>query len=517
MVVSLVAGLTALTVLRHRTLRRSMEEAATTYTALISEPMAEAARLYAETGRRMLRHRVDRLLALNPDVLELVVVDVSGRVVLRADARDVVTFPDPDRAPVVEDPDQLSAIRGLETTARRVSGNETSAAFQVISPAVEEWGRHSFSLVASFSDRRLTGELRRALATFAGFLVVGLVLAGRVSVVLSRTITRDVERLREGVRRIQEGRLEERVQLDSDDEIQELADAFNAMAEKLRQTIERLQNINQKLETLDQAKADLVANVSHELKTPLTALRGYLELLVDGALGPLGDDARQALDVCLRNVRRLSVRIEELVQLSRFERAGVLELTMESVALARVLHQVAETMTPRIDDKGLVCTLNLATDLPPVWGSPEHLERVFLNLVDNAVKFTSRGGQIRISAEPFRREDRRGVLVRIADTGVGIPSHELLRIFDRFYQVDPSSRRRYGGMGLGLSLVRSIAEAHRGAVWAESEVGRGSSLSVWLPTRPAEDSSGHHVVVRRSCSGTLPAATRGEAEDAGGP
>lgn len=504
-VVSLIAGLTALTVLRHLTLRTTMEEAAATYSALISQPMAEAARLYAETGRRMLRQRVDRLMTLNPDVVKLVVVDVSGSTVLSADSRDVMTFPAPDQAPTIADAGVLDAVRGLETSTSRVLGESGDRVFQVVAPAVEEWGRHRYSLVATFSYRRLNRELTSAIAIVAGFLVVGLVLAERVSVVLSRTITRDVDRLREGVRRIQEGRLEERVEVHSHDEIQELAVAFNVMAEKLSQTIERLQAANRELETLDQAKADLVANVSHELKTPLTALRGYLELLAEGSLGALGEEAGQAVDVCLRNVTRLTVRIEELVQLSRFERSGIHELTMESVHCARILHQVVETLTPRIDEKGVICTLNLASDMPAVWGSPEHLERVFLNLIDNAAKFTSKGGYVRIGAEPFTRDQRPGVLIRVADTGVGIPSSELLRIFDRFYQVDPSARRRYGGMGLGLSLVRSIVDAHHGAVWVESEVGRGSVFFVWLPTRPSEDSSGQHVVVRRSSSGRLTA------------
>ena len=125
--------------------------------------------------------------------------------------------------------------------------------------------------------------------------------------------------------------------------------------------------------------------------------------------------------------------------------------------------------------------LQVQPDLQAVEANPEQVEQVFLNLLDNAVKFTPHGGTVLVIAETCDHEQRKGVLVRIQDSGVGIPTTELIRIFDRFYQVDPSSRRRFGGMGLGLSLVHSIVEAHRGAVWAESEEGVGSVFFVWLP------------------------------------
>ena len=127
--------------------------------------------------------------------------------------------------------------------------------------------------------------------------------------------------------------------------------------------------------------------------------------------------------------------------------------------------------------------IEVQPDLHTVEANPEQIERVFLNLLDNAVKFTPHGGTVLATAEACNHEEREGVLVRIQDSGVGIPHSELVRIFDRFYQVDPSSRRRFGGMGLGLSLVRSIVEAHRGSVWAESEEGVGSTFFVWLPNR----------------------------------
>lgn len=491
-VVSLVASALALTWVRQISIRRAMEESARTYASLITLQVVDAARMFQTTGRHILRQRLDRFLSMNPDVIRLEVVDVDGLIIMRADRSGVETFAEDDAMPVV-DAELLDAVRGLETVATRIGTPDDGRTYRVVAPAVEEWGRHSYSLVAVFSYRGLDRQITHSLWLVLAMLLIGLVLANRVSVVLARTITRNVGRLQEGVQRIQEGHLDERVEVDSGDEIQELAEAFNTMADKLLQTIERLREANRELEKLDQAKVDLVANVSHELKTPLTALRGYLELLAQGDLGELGASAERAVEVCQRNVRRLSLRIEELVQLSQLEKRGFDQLTMEMVRIDQLLHSAVETLEPRFSDRGVVCTLNLATDLPMIWGSPEQIERIFLNLLDNASKFTSEGGFVRVAAEPFVRDRKEGVLVRVADTGVGIPANELLRIFDRFYQVDPSARRRYGGMGLGLSLVRAIIEAHRGRVWVESEVDRGSTFFVWLPSRSVEESSGAHA------------------------
>ena len=363
-----------------------------------------------------------------------------------------------------------------------VEGPGGDRVYRVVAPVVDQWGVHHFSLVGTFSYTGVDRQLRNSLWLSALILAMGLVLTQWVSVTLARGITRDVERLREGVFRIQEGHLEERVTVHSRDEIEELAEAFNLMADELLATIQRLREANRELETLDQTKADLVANVSHELKTPLTALRGYLELMTDGDLGGLPEEANRAAMICRKNVQRLSLRVEELVQLSRFERFMTLDATREEVELWAVLEAVIESFKPRIEESGIEIDVELEHGLEPLLLNLEQVERVFFNLLDNAVKFTPDGGRVAVEVGAESRDGHNGVLVSIKDEGVGIPRSELVRIFDRFHQVDPSSRRRFGGMGLGLSLVRNIVEAHRGAVWAESAPGSGSTFFVWFPS-----------------------------------
>ena len=467
-----------------------MERSARTYASLISEPLTYLVGFLGSSGKGLLDQQVAQLRELNDDVERLEIVDVRGNVVLRAEGDSVVLFGDGIEPPMVTDRELLRAISSLEATAGQVTEADGSDAYRVVAPVVKQWGEHVYSLVGTFTYANVDRQLRSSLWLSALILAVGLGLTRWVSVTLAGSITRDVNVLRAGVMRIQEGRLEERVSIDSRDEIEELADAFNLMADELVATIRQLRAANRELETLDQTKADLVANVSHELKTPLTALRGYLELMAEGGLGAISEESIRAVMVCRKNVERLSLRVEELVQLSRLDRFTTLDSAREEIELRSILEGIIDTFRPRIEGGGIHFVLQVQPGLQILEANPEQIERVFLTLLDNAVKFTPKGGTVLVFVEACDHEQRHGVLVRIQDSGVGIPATELNRIFDRFYQVDPSSRRRFGGMGLGLSLVRSIVEAHQGAVWAESEEGTGSTFFVWIPqVEPTTESS----------------------------
>ena len=480
-VLSLVLSALVLVVFRHYSVRRNMEQSARTYASLVSKPLATLSGFLGSSGGGILDQQVAVLRELNQDVSRLEIVNVRGEVVLRAESGAVNVFGDGVEPPSVTDSEILRAISRLESTALRVTETDGTRVYRVVAPVVQQWGEHIYSLVATFSYERVDRQFRSSLWLSALIIVVGLGLTHWVSVTLAGGITRGVERLREGVQRIREGDLNERVSVSSRDEIEELAEAFNAMAEELQSTIRRLREANRELETLDQTKADLVANVSHELKTPLTALRGYLELMSDGGLGEVPNEARRAVMVCRKNVQRLSLRVEELVQLSHLERFTSLDKKREEVALRPLLEGIVDTFRPRLEERGIDLALRLDRDLPLLESNGEQIERIFLNILDNAVKFTPEGGTVLIVAETSAHGGRDGVLVRVRDSGVGIPQSALVRIFDRFHQVDPSSRRRFGGMGLGLSLVRNIVEAHRGAVWVESVEGSGSTFFVWLP------------------------------------
>ncbi len=487
-VASLLGSGGALVISKQRSLVRSMQEAAQTFSQMASLPLAKNVDVYRETGRHLLRLHVARMAQLNPDLVRVRVVDVEGKLAMDAKIHagdvDLVTYPRASSPESFKNPELLEEIQALDVTARPVRSSGGHRLFRVVAPAVETWGQHAYSIVADFSYARINRELvHTALATLF-FLGVAVAFAYSVAVLLARTITQNLDTLHRGVRDMSADRLGERVVVESGDEIQDLAEAFNAMADRLQASIAALQEAYARLESLDQAKRNLLANVSHELKTPLTAIRGYVELFQDGLLGELTPPATRAIEVCKNNVLRLSSRVEQLVELARLDRDDVLAVTAP-VDLPLLLKGIVDTVWPRLEAKRQTCSLHMEAGLPTVMGSSEHLERAFINLVDNAIKFTPQAGLIRITGRRLDEENERGVEVAIEDTGVGIPEQDLSSVFERFFQVDPTSRRRYGGMGLGLALVHRAVELHGGRVWAESTVGKGTTFHVWLPVAGA--------------------------------
>jgi two-component system phosphate regulon sensor histidine kinase PhoR len=232
---------------------------------------------------------------------------------------------------------------------------------------------------------------------------------------------------------------------------------------------------------VEQVRRDFVANVSHELRTPLASIKSVIETLEGGAL----DDPAVARDFLSRadaEVDRLVQMVEELLELSRIE-SGELPLAQEPVQMAAVVADAVERLRPQAEKQGLSLTLEAAPDLPPVIGDAERLERVVVDLIHNAVKFTPAGGSVHVSAGLADG----GVTVRVSDTGVGIAPEDLPRIFERFYKGGRS--RGGGGTGLGLAVVKHVVEAHGGTVSVESEPGRGSTFSFSIPaSSPPGDS-----------------------------
>jgi signal transduction histidine kinase len=486
-VVSLVVSTVGIITYRFVTTRAAVESAARSFSALVSVPLYRSTEMYVDQGLTApVEKQVRRLLQLNQDAKRLEIVRIDGSVAISASRDSVRFWPRGDSSPPVQPSGFRPTLNAEQQVASRVREKDETV-YRVVVPFQDIDEPLLYAMVATFSYNSLYSETKRTVLVALFALALGLVITQRVSAVLASGITKNIDRLHVGVQRIRAGKLDEPVDVRSGDEIQELAEAFNEMSAELLETIGRLRTANSELQTLDQMKADLVANVSHELKTPLTALKGYLELLDRGDLGSLPSEARRAVSVCGRNVERLYLRIEELVDMSRMEKAWPDAASSKPVDLNVLIPSVAATLNQRMREKELRFYFESPPGMSTVAGNSDQLERAVLNLLDNGVKFTPRGGCIKVVAEECDNEGREGVLIRFSDTGVGIPKHQLVKVFDRFHQVDPSVRRRYGGMGLGLSLVQSIIDAHRGLVWAESENRQGSTFFVWLPCRPLGD------------------------------
>ncbi|HSY21987.1 MAG TPA: ATP-binding protein [Polyangiaceae bacterium] len=229
------------------------------------------------------------------------------------------------------------------------------------------------------------------------------------------------------------------------------------------------------LRRLESLRRDFVANASHELRTPIAAVRSATETLRSGALDD-GPAAMRFLDIIERNAQRLQSLVEDMLELSKLE-SNEFKLKRERVELQRVVPIVLALFRERADKKGVRLSAELPSALPPVDGDPRALEHVLSNLVDNAVKYCPAGSRILVGASAD--EDR--VRLVVADTGPGIAPEHLPRVFERFYRIDAGRSRELGGTGLGLSIVKHMVEAMRGKVSVESSVGQGSTFQVALP------------------------------------
>ena len=225
---------------------------------------------------------------------------------------------------------------------------------------------------------------------------------------------------------------------------------------------------------LDRLKDAFIQNVSHELRTPVTIIYGYADLFARGELGELKTDQQQPMAIIARRASALSDMVSDLTIILQ---AQMRELRGAEVDLGKLVHNVLGDFELASETAGLTLTADIEQDLPLLTGDPDHLHRMLDNLVDNAIKFTPSGGSVAVRLE--RDEDC--LVLDVVDTGIGIPADQLGRVFERFYQVDGSTTRRYGGTGLGLALVWEIVMAHGGTVKLESKVDEGSAFRVTLP------------------------------------
>jgi len=239
------------------------------------------------------------------------------------------------------------------------------------------------------------------------------------------------------------------------------------------------------LRKLERIRRDFVANVSHEFRTPLTAIQGFAETLIAGALDDPQNRGR-FLNIILEHARRLARLTEDLLKLSQMD-ADRLEIEINPVKVSQLVESCYETARHRAAEKELMLTLapGLSQDLPDVAGDARRLQEVLQNLLDNAIQYTLPGGKIILSAE--LKND--GVVFTVSDTGIGIPTADQPRIFERFYRVDAARSREAGGTGLGLAIAKHLIEVHGGRLWVESEVGVGSRFHFSVPLFDPERAS----------------------------
>ncbi len=311
-----------------------------------------------------------------------------------------------------------------------------------------------------------------------GAALLAAAVTALVSLWFAKTLTDPIAAITRAAAALARGDLKKRVAAAGPEELQRLARSFNFMAERVSAVME------------DQR--GFVANAAHELRTPLTTIRLRAEALAEGAK----DDPQVATEFLMditNETDRLSRLVDELLDLSRIE-TGLIAPRRAPVSVGRVARAVADELAARAAETGVSISVDAAENLPAVNADADQIRQVFINLIGNALKFTPRGGAVDVKSVAVKQaqdSDRLGaggwLLTTVRDSGVGIPAEDLPHIFDRFYRSDkarardPATGASGGGAGLGLAIVKSIVEQHGGRVWAESQVGKGTTLSFALP------------------------------------
>ena len=231
-----------------------------------------------------------------------------------------------------------------------------------------------------------------------------------------------------------------------------------------------------RLKKLERMRVDFVANVTHEIKTPLTAILGFVETLQEGAIEDR-ETAKKFLSTIARHAERLNRLVDDLLTISNTE-LGELHFSFESVALSGIAQSALHMIQLKAEEKKIELTSAIPEDLPLIRADRDRLSQVLINILDNAVKFTAEGGRVTLVASPAADQE---VAVRITDTGIGVPRDEISRLGERFYRVDKTRSRELGGTGLGLSIVKHLMAAHKGRIEIESQLGRGTTVSLYFP------------------------------------
>lgn len=342
-------------------------------------------------------------------------------------------------------------------------------------PFTDEWPHRE---LIRHRDRMLLGilfispepsieaELTRELAaSIQYYLIIGsaaaIAVALLLTIIISRAIASPAEVLAEAAQRIGKGDFSGRVKVRDRGEFGELAEAFNRMSSDLEQT--------------QRIRRDLTADIAHELRSPLTNIRGYLEAIADNLI-----PSSEAIPLLEEETSLLAHLIEDLQVLALAE-TGALELKLSDVDVAEVTKLAVKRIEPLAQEKGIQLHSDIPDDIPLVQADSKRLTQILNNLLSNALIHTEDGGSIGVVVKI-----REGLIsISVTDTGIGIPEEEIPRVFDRFYRVDRSRSRRTGGTGLGLTIAKHLVEVHGGSIQAESSLGEGSTFSFTIPNSHA--------------------------------
>jgi len=295
--------------------------------------------------------------------------------------------------------------------------------------------------------------------------------AGIIGFFVSRSISKPIKQLYNATLEIEKGNYDVRVDIKTNDEIEELGHAFNL-------TTEALAKMEQERKEIDNAKTEFLSITSHELRSPMTPMKAQLQMLKEGYFGKLGKKQQESLSVIIRNAERLDNIIADFLEISRIE-AARLKFDFRETDITQLVKDTIAFMQGFAKEKNITL-VEKVKPLPMIQADPDRLSQVLRNLINNAIKFSDENNKVEVSAE--LKND--SILFSVKDYGCGLSPEHQVRVFEPFYQVENSTRRKHGGTGLGLTICRGIVESQKGKIWVESQLGKGCKFNFTVPLTP---------------------------------
>jgi|GEM_PF-5621993 len=448
-------------------------------------------------------HRTADTAQLTWRITSLTNPDAYASIYLALDATGTIAFNYKNLDAFLQSSDQL----GISTIWRGIHpGGEFDSlrplTASMLEPQVIQGNSGVFENIA-LALRQHTHEKTKGL--FALLIALSLLVLLLFPIVLKTGLLHPVERLLEGMHRVHDGERDVHLAIGAQDEIGRLMAYFNTMTLSLKEaeqalrdhaldlenrvadrtaalqkSKEQLESQAKKLQELDAIKTRFFANISHEFRTPLTLLLSPLQDIEKGEITP--ERIARYAPMMHRNAQRLLTLINQLLDLSKLE-AGGLDLRLQQTELIGFFRALYLSFTPRAERDGLTLLFEAEPGRLIACVDTDKVEKMVVNLVANAFKFTEQGGKIRLAVSQVQIDDLAYVKIIVEDTGEGIPSVDLPRLFDRFYQVDSTATRKYEGTGIGLALVKELVDLHEGKVEVESKVGFGTTFTIHLPIR----------------------------------
>jgi signal transduction histidine kinase len=412
--------------------------------------------IHDQKSATRMQREIDGLVSLT-DSLDRYHLDLS--------ASQIRSSLDALRAAAREEYEQASA--GRSAVAEMISQQRTRPAIAAVDSSL---GVSATLLRTRTRDRvaDATNETLNAERFVAGALPVALLLALAIGIWLLRSISSPIYELERGMHAVAEGDLDHELKIKPSQETEfgRLAASYHTMARQLAE--------------LERLRAEFVGVASHELKTPINVILGYVELLQEGIHGELTQEQKAVLKTINKQANSLTRLVKRLLDISRFEASGG-KIDVREVDLRRLLHTLESTFSVLAAQREIAFTVTCAEGLPVnVDWDEDRINEVLGNLVSNAFKFTERGGKVTLSVEPTDGM----VAITVTDTGAGISAAQLPHIFDKFFQADNQAQAASKGTGLGLAIAKEIVEAHGGQISVKSRVGEGTTFVVTLPIEP---------------------------------